>query len=170
MSRDLLTRIARRALVLAATGAVIGVGVFTVQLASEWRAAEAPLDTSPVSLSTINDQYAAETERTSDLERQIGGVATQVSGLQAALITANGSMDGDAASAAKLRDQLAAAKDKLTSMQKQLKAAQGRLDALNRAAARQAALNRQAKASGGGGGGGGRRRWRRRRRPRGARR
>ena len=155
MSRDLLTRIARRALVLAATGAVIGVGVFTVQLASEYRAAEAPLDAAPVSLSSVSDQYAIEAARASDLETQIGGVAAQVSDLQAALIAANGSLGGDADTATMLRDQLASAKDKLTGMQKQLKAAQSRLDALNRAAARQAALNRQARAGGGGGGGGG---------------
>lgn len=155
MSRDLLARIARRALVLAMTGAVIGVGAFTVQLASEWRAAEAPLDTSPVSLSAISDQYAIESERAAALETEIGGVATQVSDLRAALIAATDSLDGDADSAEMLRDQLAAAKDKLTSMQKQLKAAQGRLDALNRAAARQAALNRQAATTRSGGGGSG---------------
>ncbi len=70
------------------------------------------------------------------------GVAGQISGLQAALITANGSIDDDTQAATELQGQLAAAKVKLTVLEKQLKAAQARLEQLNRAAARQAALNR----------------------------
>lgn len=159
MHKELLVQLARRAAVLAATGAVIVVAVVSVQLAAEWRAAEAPLDAAPVGLTTIDDQYAIETERAADLEAQMAGVARQVSDLQAALITASGSVAGDADSATRLQDKLSSAKDKLTAIQKQLKAAQARLNALNQAAARQAALNRQAAAksrsSGGGGGGGG---------------
>ena len=70
------------------------------------------------------------------------GVAGQISGLQAALITANGSIDDDTQTATELQAQLAAAKAKLTALEKQLKAAQTRLVQLNKAAARQAALNR----------------------------
>ncbi|HYO42607.1 MAG TPA: hypothetical protein VES19_05345 [Candidatus Limnocylindrales bacterium] len=156
MPRETLMRLVRRAVVVAGTVAVIGVAVGTVQVAADWRAAAAPLDTAPVSLTTIEQEYATENERADDLAAQMDGVATQISTLQAALITANGSIAGDTANATDLQKQLAAAKDKLTSIQKQLGAAQDRLEALNRAAARQAAANRAgSKSSSGGGGGGG---------------
>ncbi len=142
MSRETLERIVRRVAVIAGTVAVIGVAVGTVQVAADWRAASAPLDAAPVSMSSIEQDYAIETERADDLAAQMDGVAKQISTLQAALITANGSIAGDTASAHDLQDQLAAAKVKLTTIQKQLKGAQERLEALNRAAARQAAANR----------------------------
>ena len=144
MSKASLARLARRGLVLAGTLAVIGVAAGTVQVASEWRAAEAPLDTAPVSMSTIEADYAIEEERAADIAAQMDGVAGQVSSLQAALIAAGGSVDTDAQAAVDLQAQLDVAKTKLTVMQKQLKAAQRRLEALNRAAERQAALNRSA--------------------------
>lgn len=147
MSRASLARLARRALVLAGTLAVIGVAAGTVQLASEWRAAEAPLDAAPVSLTTIEEQYAVEEERAADIAAQMDGVAGQVSSLQAALIAAGGSVDTDAQTATALQAKLDAATAKLTGMQKQLKAAQRRLEALNRAAERQAALNRNARSA-----------------------
>lgn len=166
MSRETLGRFVRRVAVVALTIAVIGVAVGTVQVAADWRAASAPLDAAPVSMSSIEQDYAIETERADDLATQMDGVAKQISTLQAALITANGSIAGDTASAQDLQVQLAAAKVKLTTIQKQLKGAQDRLQALNRAAARQAAANRSSSrrststttstSSGGGGDDGGR--------------
>ena len=157
MSRELIVRVGRRALVLAATVAVLGIGIVTVQAAADWRAAEAPLEAAPAGMTTIADDFAVETERSGDLAAQIDGVARQISELQAALILANGSVDGELDSAKGLQGDLDAAKAKLVTVQKQLKAAQARLEQLNQAAARQAALNRaaarQAAASGGGGGG-----------------
>ena len=50
MSREMLVRLGRRAVVLAATVAVIGVGVGVVQVAAQWRAEAAPLDTAPVGM------------------------------------------------------------------------------------------------------------------------
>lgn len=154
MSREMLLRIGRRAIVLAATVAVIGVAVGVVQVAAQWRAEAAPLDTAPVGMTTISDDYAIETERAADLATQMDGVAGQISGLQSALITANGSMNDDTQTATDLQAQLAAATVKLTGLEKQLKAAQTRLEQLNKAAARQAALNRAAGARSSGGGGG----------------
>jgi hypothetical protein len=152
MSREMLVRLGRRAIVLAATVAVIGVGVGVVQVAAQWRAEAAPLDTAPVGMTELSDDFAIEAERAADLADQMDGVAGQISGLQAALITANGSIDDDALAATKLQGQLAAAKVKLTVLEKQLKAAQTRLEQLNKAAARQAAINRAAGARSGGGG------------------
>jgi hypothetical protein len=144
MSKASLARLARRGLVLAGTLAVIGLAAGTVQVASEWRAAEAPLDTAPVSMSTIEADFAIEEERAADIAARMDGVAGQVSSLQAALISAGGSVDTDVQAAVDLQARLDAATAKLTGMQKQLKAAQRRLEALNRAAERQAALNRNA--------------------------
>ncbi len=152
MSREMLVRLGRRAIVLTATVAVIGVGVGVVQVATQWRAEAAPLDTAPVGMTEISDDYAIETERAADLANQMDGVAGQISGLQGALIAANGSIDDDTQAATELQGQLAAAKVKLTVLEKQLKIAQTRLVQLNKAAARQAALNRSAARSGGGGG------------------
>jgi hypothetical protein len=156
MSREMLVRLGRRAVVLAATVAVIGVGVGAVQVAAQWRAEAAPLDTAPVGMTEISEDYAIEAERAADLAAQMDGVAGQISGLQAALITANGSIDDDTQAATDLEGQLTAAKVKLTGLEKQLKAAQTRLEQLNQAAARQAALNRSAATRSGGGGGGSR--------------
>jgi septal ring factor EnvC (AmiA/AmiB activator) len=143
MSRDTLARLARRAAVVVGTIAVIGVAAGTVRVAADWRSASAPLDAAPVSMATINDAAAVEQGRAADITAQMDGVAQQVSSLQAALITASGGVTSDTTNAQGLQDQLAAAKAKLTSVQKQLKAAQIRLQDLNKAAARQAALNRR---------------------------
>lgn len=147
MSREKLVRLGRRVLVLAATVAVVGVAAGTVQLAAEWRAAAAPLDTAPAGMTTIADDFAAETERAQDLASGVDDVARQIAELQSALILANGTVTDDARGAADLQARIDAATAKLTVMQKQLKAAQARLEQLNRAAARQAALNRAAGAA-----------------------
>jgi septal ring factor EnvC (AmiA/AmiB activator) len=152
MSKERFDRLGRRLVVLAATVAVIGVAVGVMQVAAQWRAEAAPLDTAPVGMTTISDDYAIEIERAADLADQMDGVAGQISGLQAALISANGSIDDDTQAATDLQAQLAAAKAKLTVLEKQLKAGQKRLEQLNKAAARQAAVNRTAGARSGGGG------------------
>ena len=147
MSRDMINRMARRALVLAATAAVIGVAVVTVQVAAEWRAEAAPLDTAPVAMSAIDGDMEAEAARTEALSGQIDEVAGQLSTLNGALLTANDAMSADAENAATLQGQLAEAKTRYEKLQSQLKGAQARLAALNKAAARQAALNAAAKRS-----------------------
>ena len=144
MHKDLVIRWVRRAGVLALTGAVLAVGVVTVQAAADWRAAEAPLDVKPVSMSSISDDAAAESDRTAALSAQIDDVASQLAQLKGAVLTVNGSVTGDTDSATALSGQLDEAKARLTTVQQQLKAAQARLVALNKAAARQAAINRSA--------------------------
>jgi chromosome segregation ATPase len=147
MSRQTLVRFARRVLVLGATVAVIGVAAGTVQLAAQWRSDSASLDTAPVGVTTISDDYAAQAARAADLAAQMQDVAKQTSDLKDALMTAGSGVGQQNESAAQLADQLAAAKQKLDAMQAQLKGAQDRLTALNKAAAQQAALNRAAAAA-----------------------
>jgi septal ring factor EnvC (AmiA/AmiB activator) len=150
MTGDLLNRLVRRAVVLVATLAVIGVGLATVKVAAEWRAASVPLDVAPVGMDTISSQFAAETDRAGALSEQIDTVATQIASLQGAILEAGAHVSGDAQSAEALKADLAAAKAKLTTLNAQLRAAQQRLTALNRAAARQAALNAAARSAGSG--------------------
>jgi chromosome segregation ATPase len=147
MSGDVINRMVRRALVLAATAAVIGVAVVTVQVAAAWRAEAAPLDTAPVAMSAINTDMEAEVARTTALSGQINDVASQLSTLKGAVLTANDAVASDAENAATLEGQLAVTKTTLEKLQSQLKGAQARLVALNKAATRQAALNAAARRS-----------------------
>jgi chromosome segregation ATPase len=148
MNRERLARWGRRGAVAVATAAVLAIGVTTVQVAAEWRRAAAPLDTAPVGLETIGSDYSAETERAMELTDQIDEVAGQVEDLKEALSVADGSMAEDKAQAEALQAKLDSSTARLEVLQRQLKVAQARLVALNRAAARQAALNQQAGARG----------------------
>lgn len=141
MSQNALSRLVRRAIVIGATLAVIGIGVGTVKIAGDWRSAAAPLDAAPVGMDSVNAQLVSETQRTGALSDQIGSVAGQVATLQAALVEADQHVSGDTKTAVTLKQQLADARAKLDALQAQLKAAQTRLASLNQAAARQAALN-----------------------------
>ena len=147
MNNDLVARIVRRAAVLAATIAVLGLGVLTVQTAAQWRADAAPLDAAPVAMTTINAELSTEADRTASLGGQIDDVEKQITDLKTALYTANGAMAGGSQNAQLLQAQMNAAKAKLTALQGQLKGAQARLAALNQAAARQAAMNAAARSS-----------------------
>jgi len=141
MSGELIQRVIRRVVVLGLTVAVIGVGVATVQVAAQWRADSAPIDTAPVSMDTIAGDASYEIDRTTQLSGQLDTVASQLADLEAAVSTASDGIAGDADHAKALQQQLSDTKARLTALQRQLKAAQKRLNALNAAAARQAAIN-----------------------------
>ena len=82
MHTDWWGRLMRRLGVLALTVGVIGVGVGTVHVAAQWRAAEAPLDVSPVSMETITAESEAEASRAAVLAGQVADVATMLDGLR----------------------------------------------------------------------------------------
>ena len=147
MSRDLLGRLVRRTLVVVLTVGVIAVAVGTVQVAAQWRAEAAPLDTAPVGMQTINADYATEVDRAGVLSGQVAEVAGQLATLRGAVLTANEGVTGEASNAEALQAQLTKAKAKYDKLLGQLKAAQARLQALNAAAARQAARNAAAGSS-----------------------
>jgi septal ring factor EnvC (AmiA/AmiB activator) len=142
-----LRTLARRGLVVGAVAAAVGIALITVDTSAQWRAATAKFDPAPADAVSVVDAAATEAGRASDLRAQLDGVAGQLSQLQAALIEASSSVNGDAANAARTRDQLAKARTRLQTLQGQLNQAQARLTALNQAAARQAALNRAAAAA-----------------------
>jgi chromosome segregation ATPase len=144
MNRDQVVRFGRRGAVAVATAGVLVVGAATVQVAAEWRASSAQLDVAPVGMETIGDAYSAETVRTTELAGQVDEIAGQLADLKSALIAADDAMTDDQAQAEDLQRRLDSSKDRLETLQRQLKAANARLNDLNRAAARQAALNRQA--------------------------
>jgi len=144
-SGDLLNRLVRRALVLVLTVAVIGAGVATVQVAARWTAESAPIDAAPAGLDTIAADAAVEADRASGLSAQADDVASQIADLGGALTTANQAISADSDHASGMQQQLKQARTRLQALQKQLKAAQARLDALNAAAARQAAANAAAR-------------------------
>ena len=93
-----------------------------MQVAAEWRAAAAPLDTAPVSMGTIAGDVAAEGDRAATLSGQIDDVAAQISALRAAVAAANGNVSGDAENATALQEQLDTAAKRLRNLQSQLKA------------------------------------------------
>ena len=113
MSREPFSRLVRRALVLAATVAVIGLAVVTVQVAAAWRAEAAPLDTAPISMSSISTDMDAEVARTADLSGQIDNVANKLFALSDAVVTANDAVAGGTTNAAALQAQLDTARTKL---------------------------------------------------------
>jgi chromosome segregation ATPase len=139
------------------TVAVVALGVATVGVAAQWRAESAPLDVAPVAMGTIQADLEVEMDRARLLADQIYEVSGQVAVLRGALLTANDTVEGDAGSASELQAKLDKASAKLERLQTQLRSAQRRLEDLNDAAARQAALNRAAAqrtttvSSGGGG-------------------
>jgi septal ring factor EnvC (AmiA/AmiB activator) len=147
MHRDRWGRLLRRLGVIAVTVGVIGIAVGTVHVAAEWRAAEAPLDVSPVSMETITAESQAEAGRAAVLAGRVADVVSVVDGLQSAISTANTNTAADSKHASELQGQLARTSARLKDLQSQLEAAQARLAQLNAAAARQAALNAAARAS-----------------------
>ncbi len=147
MSGEFRSRLARRVAVLALTVGVVAAGAVTVGVAAEWRAESAPLDTAPVAMSQIDEELTAEVTRANNLSAQVSTVALEVAVLRSAVDTASSSVTGDTTTALDLEAKLAKAKARYDKLQGQLKAAQRRLEALNAAAARQAALNRQAQST-----------------------
>jgi septal ring factor EnvC (AmiA/AmiB activator) len=147
MSRELVNRVARRALVLGASVAVIAAAAGTVKVAADWRASDAPLDVAPVGVETINAQLVSETDRAGVLAEEIDAVADQIADLRSAVASADQQVTDDTNGAEALNAELAAAAKKLETLQGQLKAANDRLSALNRAATRQAAANSAAKST-----------------------
>lgn len=147
-------RLGRRLGVVVLIVLAVGLGAVTVQVAGQWRAAEAPLDGSPVSIDAIGEAAQLEQDRAAALSGQVGEVAAQVDTLRAALSSAHDNASSDATHVKALQQQLSKSTGRLKALQRQLQAAQDRLAQLNAAAARQSALNGAARSSGGGGGGG----------------
>ena len=98
-------------------------------------------------MSQVDADLTAEVSRANNLSAQVSNVALEVAVLRSAVDTASSSVTGDTTAARALEADLAKAKVKYEKLLAQLKKAQKRLEALNAAAARQAAINKQAQST-----------------------
>jgi hypothetical protein len=113
----------RRLLVtIGIAGSLVAAGV-TIRVASMWAAVEAPLTVAPVSVASVQDALVQERERSAALEPQLTSLGSSAEDLRAALDAAAAQGITDRTTADELRASLAAAQQKLTSLQAALRAA-----------------------------------------------
>ena len=93
-------------------------GAATIRAAAAWTAASSPLAVKPPSVEQIQADLAAEQARSADLEFQLDQLAASSRELASALETARGRIATDAEQAQALQESLAAAKDKLATLER----------------------------------------------------
>jgi len=113
----------RRVILAIGACVTLGAAAVTVQAASSWTAASAPLDRAPTSVSAIQQQLAQQVSRSAILEDQLAAMRASSDDLAAALSLANNQVSTDQATADQLRAALAAAQAKLATLEASLKAA-----------------------------------------------
>lgn len=106
----------RRLMIVVAVVFSLTVGAMAVEAAAVWTESSAPLTVAPVSASSLVQQLTDEQTRAAALEQQINALTDQTGQLTAALKDANARIVQDARTAKTLRDQLAAAKKKLSAL------------------------------------------------------
>lgn len=114
----------RRRLVFGGVLLSLAFGAVTIRAAAEWTAASAPLSAAPVSAETLGARLADERARSAALETALRDLTAQTAQLRAALDAAEGRVEGDAGTAADLRERLAAANEKLVTLQASIRSAQ----------------------------------------------
>lgn len=115
--------IPRRGLVaLVAAISLVG-AVAVVRAASAWTASSASLSVKPADAQVLANRLADEEARSASLRSQLDGVTAQAQQLVDALKAAQDKAKADAATAAGLAKQLAAAQAKLAGLQAQMAAA-----------------------------------------------
>jgi len=95
----------------------------TVRAAAGWAASSAPLSEAPASLSSIEAALAGERTRSAALQAQIDGLRASSDQLTSALGAANDRLTLDQTTADGLRTSLAAAQQKLATLEAALKSA-----------------------------------------------
>ena len=111
-------RLALRRLATAlAVVAVIALGFGSIEAASAWTAASAPLTIAPVSVTTLQANLADEHARSQALTDQLHELDARSHDLESALAQANDRIAGDATHASDLEKQLAAASRKLNKLE-----------------------------------------------------
>jgi len=118
----------RRVAVTAGVVASLVVGVATIRAASDWTAANAPLD-KPVSAQELTQALAVEQARSVDLAARLDAVGGQTAALNVAVGAAAGQVAADQATADALQARLKAAQKKLTALNRQIARAAARLRA-----------------------------------------
>ena len=123
------SRIGIRSTSLRRTAVVLGVAlslllaVVTVRVAASWAASSAPLAEPPASLSSIEAALAGERARSAALQAQLDSLRASSEQLSSALGAANDRLTLDQSTADGLRTSLAAAQQKLATLEAALKAA-----------------------------------------------
>jgi hypothetical protein len=123
----------RRASVTAGVIVSILAGAAAIQLAAMYAAAAAPPKAPPVSLDSLRSQLTAEQQRSAALQGQLDELTALTGQLSDLLDSTKTEISSDGLTAAQLRSRLAGAQSKLAAVSQQLKAAQARLDQLNKA-------------------------------------
>jgi hypothetical protein len=116
----------RRTILVLGVIVTLGAAAVTVQAASLWTAASAPLAHAPTSVSSLQLQLAQQVSRSAILEDQLAAMRASSDDLAAALNLANNQVSTDQATADQLRASLAAAQAKLAKLEASLKAASAR--------------------------------------------
>jgi hypothetical protein len=136
----------RRAVVALGVVASLLAGLVSIEVAAALTAAAAPPPAPPMSLSALQDALAAQQERGDSLEGQLVELNDLTASLSAALAGTRDHVDTQGKTAKELEKELKAAQGKLSNVQGLLDRAQARLAALRQAA--------KGVASSGGSGGG----------------
>lgn len=98
-------------------------GAATIRAAAAWTAASSPLAVEPPSIERLQADLAAEQARSADLQLQLDQLAAGSRDLVTALETARDRIATDAEQAQALQDSLAAAKDKLATLERTIRQA-----------------------------------------------
>ena len=97
--------------------AVLALGFGSIQAASAWTAASAPLAVAPVSIATLQAKLVDEHARSQALTQQLRELDARSQDLETALTQANDRITTDTAHATDLEKQLAAAAKKLDKLE-----------------------------------------------------
>jgi DNA repair exonuclease SbcCD ATPase subunit len=98
-------------------------GAATIRAAAAWTAASSPLAVKPPSVEQLQADLAAEQARSADLQLQLGQLVTSSRDLVTALETARSRIATDAEEARTVQESLAAAKDKLATLERTIRQA-----------------------------------------------
>jgi septal ring factor EnvC (AmiA/AmiB activator) len=116
------THLRRLLVTLGITGSLVAAGL-TIRAASLWAAADAPLSIAPVSVTSVQNALDQERARTASLEAQLATLGSSSGDLNAALEAARQQVVTDRTTADELRTSLAAAQQKLATLEAALGAA-----------------------------------------------
>ena len=119
--------IVRRSTTLLAVALIVALGFLAIRVAAAWTANAAPLEVAPVSVETLQAQLDAERTRSAQLSSELRRLLLQSAELTTALETAQEQIATDEDHAADLSKDLAAAKKKLRSLEKSIRAARAAL-------------------------------------------
>ena len=119
--------VVRRSTTLVAVIFVVALGFLAIRVAAAWTASAAPLEVAPVSVETLQAQLDAERSRSAQLSSELHHLMSQSVELNAALDAAGAQIAEDADHAGDLSKDLVAAKKKLRSLEKSIRAARAAL-------------------------------------------